>query len=247
MSAEAEIIPIKPPEIQGRIDAVSGGRIYGWAWDRRNRDARLEIEVRLGDRSLGTTVADRERPDLAPNGIGDGRHAFELDLGGLDPAQWDQVAAVVRPPAGGSPIALPRPSMAEKEAERVVAPALMRMAQVLEAVGSGQRKAAAAHAQALAGVRELVEQNRMAHDGRLAAVAQVLDRIAERQVALDERLASLEVFAVRFDEGLRALDEHIKAGGSGGDRGLQRWLAVLAAGTLAAAGLTVYAVVQVLG
>jgi len=243
---DAEVVPIKPNEIQGRIDAVSRGRIFGWAWDRRNGDARLEIDVWLGDRHLGTATADRERADLAPNGIGDGRHAFELALDGVDAAQWEEVTATARAPATGARVPLARPTAAEKEVERVVAPGLIRLTQMLEAVGSSQRRAANAQAQALAGVRELVQSGQATHDERLAAVAGVLDRIADRQVALDERLASLEVFAVRVDEALRTLDGRVAQGTGGGDRGLRRWLLAVVAGTAVAVGLALYAVLRVI-
>jgi len=73
-----------PVRIEGHLDAVrlEGDAIIfdGWAHARAFPAAQIAIEARLGDRSLGIAVADRERPDLIAHGMGDGRHGFSLEV-----------------------------------------------------------------------------------------------------------------------------------------------------------------------
>tara|TARA_B100001123_G_scaffold405491_1_gene495908 strand:- start:5053 stop:5907 length:855 start_codon:yes stop_codon:yes gene_type:complete len=66
--------------IDGFIDAVEGGRIYGWAYDQERPDEIATVTIFHGDKKLGTARADRYREDLANRGAGDGRHAFVFDL-----------------------------------------------------------------------------------------------------------------------------------------------------------------------
>ena len=58
----------------GRIDAISGGRLYGWAWDRVRPSDHLEVEIRVGDKLVATAFANQPRDDLKANGVGDGCH-----------------------------------------------------------------------------------------------------------------------------------------------------------------------------
>ena len=66
--------------MDGFIDAVEGGRIYGWAYDQERPDEIATVSIFRGEKKLGTAQADRYREDLANRGAGDGRHAFVFDL-----------------------------------------------------------------------------------------------------------------------------------------------------------------------
>lgn len=66
--------------LQGHIDAVEGGRVYGWAWNPEQPLDRVEVEIRHKGKSIGTARADRFRQDLVEIGMGDGTHAFAFDL-----------------------------------------------------------------------------------------------------------------------------------------------------------------------
>lgn len=77
--------------LQGHIDALESGRVYGWAWNPELPDERLSVDVYRQDELLGTVMADRFRQDLRDCQVGDGRHAFVYDLppalrGSTDPA-----------------------------------------------------------------------------------------------------------------------------------------------------------------
>ncbi|HJL17569.1 MAG TPA: phytanoyl-CoA dioxygenase family protein [Sandaracinaceae bacterium LLY-WYZ-13_1] len=66
--------------IDGHLDGVREGRVFGWAWDPRDASARVEIEVRVDGSPLGRVAAEKPRPDLREAGIGDGQHGFELEV-----------------------------------------------------------------------------------------------------------------------------------------------------------------------
>ncbi|RVM02000.1 hypothetical protein CN142_27835, partial [Sinorhizobium meliloti] len=66
--------------MSGRVDAIDQGRIFGWAFDPAAPDKRLTIRVYLDGSVIAQAVADRNRPDLKRNGIGDGGYAFEIAL-----------------------------------------------------------------------------------------------------------------------------------------------------------------------
>lgn len=67
-------------EVRGLIDNATPDRLYGWAWDALHPGTRLQVELRLAGEVVARTIADFPRPDLAKNGIGDGKHAFEFAL-----------------------------------------------------------------------------------------------------------------------------------------------------------------------
>ena len=73
--------------LEGRLDAVDGERITGWARDGADAGRKVRLRVRDGGAILGDVTADCYRADLAEAGIGDGRHAFDFVVpGGLSPA-----------------------------------------------------------------------------------------------------------------------------------------------------------------
>ncbi len=64
--------------VRGHLDTWDGGFVAGWAFDPSNPKARLTIEVLLDGAIVATAVADEYRSDLAPAGVGDGKHAFHI-------------------------------------------------------------------------------------------------------------------------------------------------------------------------
>ncbi len=66
--------------LRGSIDKVTRTQIRGWVWDPKSPDERINLELIEGDVQVVTAVASVSRPDLVPAGIGDGRHAFSIDL-----------------------------------------------------------------------------------------------------------------------------------------------------------------------
>jgi hypothetical protein len=68
------------PSVTGYLDAVTGSRIFGWAWDPRRPGVRIAIRIEARGEIVSALVADQPRDDLAANGVGDGRHAFDVPI-----------------------------------------------------------------------------------------------------------------------------------------------------------------------
>lgn len=75
--------PWPRPTIEGHLDGIGEEDdvlvFGGWAHARDWPAAQIAIEARRGNgERIGIAVADRDRPDLVPHGLGDGRHGFAL-------------------------------------------------------------------------------------------------------------------------------------------------------------------------
>jgi hypothetical protein len=210
----AAALPATPPlpAVQGYVEAITDQRIHGWAWSPAWPDTRLRVELRDHEVVLQAVTADLARPDLAQNGVGDGAHAFVLDL---DPALAARASGfdVVAIAPDGTEVTLAAPPSAMHTPE-----------DVRRLIGQ------------LAGSQRLLHRNLQAL--MLASKARepidgVLERIAETQRALDARTAELELFVTRLDERLAAL---ATADGAASPFDQRRVLALSAASALAVAG-----------
>ncbi len=183
--------PTPPVGIQGAVDNVGAERIYGWAFHPNCPGERLRIEARIGGRVAVASRADFARPDLAPAGIGDGNHAFELRLT-RDCILRRAELAIVAVAADGTERALPfrvkrTPAIAAAEAQRDLG--------LLAADQRAMREE----------LRGLVA--RLARDGREAEAGRAAREIAAVQAGLDERLGTLDLWLTRLDARLAALAE----------------------------------------
>ena len=201
--------------IEGRVDAVQAGRIYGWAWDRSYPTDRLQVEFRAempDGRSvvLGRTLADRPREDLVGGNFGDGHHAFEADLAipaGIDPTR---VVAVVVAPSTGTIATFAQPSAEEKLLERTLAPHLVRIGAGLDAARRDHQQIAAGQQGIARLLRETQERIATGQAGAGGAAAAQQAALLDALNSLQERVAGLEVFLVRMDTTLRGFDDALK-------------------------------------
>jgi SAM-dependent methyltransferase len=69
-----------PAETDGRLESIEGGSVVGWAANPRAPEDRLSLDLYVDHKLVGKTVADMPRADLAREGIGDGAHAFRVEL-----------------------------------------------------------------------------------------------------------------------------------------------------------------------
>ncbi|MCG5238831.1 hypothetical protein [Azospirillum doebereinerae] len=208
--------------IEGHIDAVQDGRVYGWAWDRTHPDDRLEVELRLERDGgpplpLGRVVADRPRADLADNRIGDGAHAFEAEIILPPDAAPGCVNAVLRSPTTGATEVLTQPNAEEQRFDQLLTPHLQRIAERIDAVRRDQRQLAAAQQTVGRLLRDLNEgiaaaRNDTARTGTTQADRQ--EALAESLRDVTERVGSLEVFLIRMDSTLRGFDSAIANNGT---------------------------------
>jgi glycosyltransferase involved in cell wall biosynthesis len=65
---------------EGYLDQADHRRLSGWAWNRGLPDVPLDIEVWEGSALVGHQPADLFRFDLKAAGVGNGYHAFVMDL-----------------------------------------------------------------------------------------------------------------------------------------------------------------------
>lgn len=81
--AASALSPLNPPEqppvaplAGGSLDRVGCERIEGWAWDPRQPETPIAVELYDGEKLLATVIANRLRQDLVRSEKGDGRHGF---------------------------------------------------------------------------------------------------------------------------------------------------------------------------
>jgi hypothetical protein len=100
--AELTVAPETHPQamtaLRGRVDAVDGNRVFGWAWHPERPRERIAITIFAGDDAVASAVADRPRIDLRRNGVGDGAHAFDIEL---ETAVDGPLRALAKHPDGG--------------------------------------------------------------------------------------------------------------------------------------------------
>lgn len=77
-------LPLKPVAFQGSLDIVSCERVIGWAADKDQPNAAIEVEIYDGEKLVMRATANEARPDLMSAGFGDGKHGFSLPT----PAQF---------------------------------------------------------------------------------------------------------------------------------------------------------------
>ena len=171
------------PEVVGYVEAATPARVLGWAWAPRNPADPVRVELRLGDVVIAEAAADLPREDLARNGVGDGRHAFDLPVPETHRARAAELAVHARLP-GGEAVRLAMPAPPDGVGERL------------------DRLQAATDA--------LINSQRMIHRNLQAALLQRGEgdgtgEHAARQAALAGQLVALEVFMTRLDDRLASL------------------------------------------
>lgn len=208
-----------PSEVRGLVDNATAERLYGWAWDAAHPARRLRVELRLAGEAVASAVADQPRPDLAGNGVGDGRHAFEFPL---DPAWLERRGEL---------------SVVAFGADGAEAPIAMRIRRAEDAQAAAQLRRA---------VEELAEEQRDLRAGlallreRAAALpeAAAVAAIGAAQEELARKVQALELWLTRLDG---RLGEAASAREARGEGRLDGWEAALIA-VLAAAAAAALAV-----
>lgn len=69
-----------PDHIDGAVEPTAGGIVSGWVRERVLEPARAVLDLVVDGRVLRTITADRPRPELRQNGVGDGRFGFAEPL-----------------------------------------------------------------------------------------------------------------------------------------------------------------------
>lgn len=91
------------PRLYGVVDVLRTDRIAGWAIDRTDSSAALDVEIQREGRKVAIVRADRPRADLVKTGVGTGRYGFACELDPpLEPGFEFTVAAVAHAADGAS-------------------------------------------------------------------------------------------------------------------------------------------------
>lgn len=195
------------PAIVGYIDRIDGVRVSGWAWDRTQPDLAVDVEVRIGERSVATVRADRLRKDLARSGTGNGHHAFEAVLEApIADAERGLVNALAH--VKGQPAA-PLVNRAVEpptiEANAVTPPPELR--RWLDDLGAIQRAFEQTLKVAAQDIREAVRGRGAVVSAEPSGGSDAIEELRARQEELARQIAALEVFHARFDGALKVVEE----------------------------------------
>lgn len=190
--------------MNGRVDAVDMGKIFGWAFDPMAPDQRLTIRVLLDGKVIAEAIADRNRPDLRRNGIGDGKHAFEIAL--PDPVQSRASDIVVVARNGrGSEQALRVPQPNEQAAEALIAAPLAKVLDKLDLLMAAQRQLQVSQ-RSLQRAPEIDAEKTEA-----AGLTDVSNAIESLKVDIGQRLNDLDVHLMRLDGVVAGMEKNLTA------------------------------------
>ena len=190
-SAMAEQNNTKP--VNGRVDAIDQGCVFGWAFDPAEPNRRLAIRATLDGKTIAEAVADRDRPDLRRNGIGDGKHAFEIML--PEPAvsrASDLVVVAVNGTGNEQALRVPRPD--EQAAGALIAAPLTKVLDRLDVLMASQRQLQVSQ-------RSFMRTQQVDDTGEAEAVGltDISTAVASLRTEITQRLSDLDVHLMRLD------------------------------------------------
>lgn len=197
-----------PARLNGRVDALDGSRLHGWIWDEARPEERLIVRLLRDGVAVQEATADQSRIDLRRNGIGDGKHAFAMELDDAVAAAREDLVIVGVSPSTGAELELRLPPPAELAAEAAIAVPLARFFDRVEALIALQRRSQLTQKELLDKVGELglrlTEYRQREQEAKQSEEA-------EGREGITDRLAQLDVFQMRFDQTLRGFDERLVA------------------------------------
>jgi hypothetical protein len=68
------------PNYDGQLDTVNCDHIAGWAWDSKDANKHVLVDIYDGDAVIASVRADAFRPDLKAAQKGDGNYAFAVPV-----------------------------------------------------------------------------------------------------------------------------------------------------------------------
>ncbi len=209
MSVAADKPDVAPEQnnakpLKGRVDAIDQGRVFGWAFDPETPEKRLAIRVLLDGKVIAEALADRNRPDLKRNGIGDGNHAFEIALPEMASARSGELVVLAATGKGGElPLRVPKPD--EQAAEALIAAPLAKVLDKLDVLMAAQRQLQVSQRSAL---RSKLDDGDEAENTGLAAIS---DDVANLRGEITQRLTDLDVHLMRLDGVVAGMEKSLNA------------------------------------
>ena len=191
--------------MKGRVDALEEGRLYGWAFDPSYPTERLIIRVLLDDKPIAEATADKERPDLKRNGIGDGLHAFEVMLPQFAAARAGDLVVVAANAAGNEQkLRVPKPD--EQAAEALIAAPMTRILDKLDMLMAAQRQLQV-NQRSLQRAAPTIDSSGNAAPAELLDIAGSVDAL---RTDLHQRMTELDVHIMRMDGVVAGLEQRME-------------------------------------
>lgn len=113
--------PLGHGMVEGFVDHYGRDHVKGWAWNGRQPDTPVQLEVRVGERVLATMLADQYRADVVLEGSRSGKQGFEVWFDeplSVETAQQIEVRVqgmdVVLPVSGAAPVLYEMPSLHDR-------------------------------------------------------------------------------------------------------------------------------------
>lgn len=212
LAADPEAMTATALPLGGSLDVCTRGMISGWAWDSADPGRPVPLQI-LNERSvIARVLANRYREDLETAGIGDGRHAFQVQIpGGLAPLERHVIrvrSAWDAREIPGSPFVIE----ASDSFDSALEDAVVKSIDALEGEGDHYRALAF-----LAAQTERILQQRADFDGARSARAAFREfrRRGDLQAAADPGLRALvidnDVPDAARDAGSQAILSHMRA------------------------------------
>ena len=209
MSVAADKPDVAPEQnnakpLKGRVDAIDQGRVFGWAFDPETPEKRLAIRVLLDGKVIAEALADRNRPDLKRNGIGDGNHAFEIALPEMASARSGELVVLAATGRGSElPLRVPKPD--EQAAEALIAAPLAKVLDKLDVLMAAQRQLQVSQRSA--------QRSKVDDDGETESpgLATISDDVANLRGEITQRLTDLDVHLMRLDGVIAGMEKSLNA------------------------------------
>jgi hypothetical protein len=217
VSAQASVKPNATPEqdnaqpakvepMKGRVDAVDDGRLFGWAFDPSAPGKRLTIRVLLDGKPIAEAVADKERPDLRRNNIGDGAHAFDVMLPQFASVRAGELVVVAINGAGvEQALRVPKPD--EQAAEALIAAPMTRILDKLDMLMAAQRQLQV-NQRSLQRAAPVIDGTGNASPVDLVDISSSIEGL---RGDFNQRLTELDVHLMRMDGVVAGLETRIEA------------------------------------
>lgn len=203
------VVLVAPPSIAGYIDAVKGLKVSGWAWNRAEPAAILEIEIRRDGKAAALGRADKFRTDLEKAGVGDGRHAFEITLETpIAPGAGHSIEAFAMCPGLAQAVPLVNRTGAAPGGERQGVPAMpAEFRQWVDQVAAVQRTFEATVRSVIDDVRAAEARATSRPAAEMRALTAAVESLHSAVGEISRQLQGLEVFQARFDSIAATLEQ----------------------------------------
>jgi hypothetical protein len=198
--------PAKAEPMKGRVDAVDDGRLFGWAFDPSAPGKRLTIRVLLDGKPIAEAIADKERPDLRRNNIGDGAHAFDVMLPQFAAIRAGELV-VVAISGSGVEQALRVPKPDEQAAEALIAAPMTRILDKLDMLMAAQRQLQV-NQRSLQRAAPVIDGTGNASTVDLVDISGSIEGL---RGDFNQRLTELDVHLMRMDGVVAGLEKRIEA------------------------------------